>query len=249
MPYANNDGTKIYYETHGHSQGEAIVLLHGFSSSSKQWQMTGYVAALERYYRVILIDLRGHGLSDKPHDHDAYALEKRIDDVRAVLAELAVQRCHVLAYSMGGWLAFGLALRYPQLVATLIIGGAHPYADSLSAFAALDGSDPDAFISALENFIGETVSKEARPFILHNDLAALAAAARDRDGYQPRLAEITAPLMLFSGDGDRRLPTIEKAAKDLHAEKLLIVPGTNHASTLFAAKALLPDIIAFLQQH
>jgi len=245
MPYANNHGTRIYYEVHG--AGEPLVMLHGFSASGKQWQMAGYVEALKKSHSLILIDLRGHGLSDKPRAAAAYALEQRLDDIRAVLAELAVPRSHFLAYSMGGWLAFGLALHSPSLVASLIVGGAHPYADSLAAFSGIDGSDPDAFIRALENFIGESVSQQARPFILHNDLAALAAAANDRDGYEARLAGIKAPLLLFAGAADRRLPLVQRAAADLRARKLLVLPGANHATALFAAQTLLPEIRDFLQ--
>jgi pimeloyl-ACP methyl ester carboxylesterase len=116
-------------------------------------------------------------------------------------------------------------------------------------FAGIDGTDPDAFIAALENFIGETLSREARLFILQNDLAALAAAANDRIGYASQLQRIAAPLMLFVGDGDQRLPLVQKAAAELGAGKLLILPGANHASALFAAHILLPEIKTFLHQH
>ncbi|HTD03471.1 alpha/beta hydrolase [Undibacterium sp.] len=247
MPYATNNGIRIYYEVHG--DGEPLVLLHGFSSASKLWHMAGYVAGLKRSHRLILIDLRGHGLSDKPHDAAAYVLKKRLDDIGAVLAELGISRSHFLAYSMGGWLAFGLAVHYPQLVASLIIGCPHPYADSLAAFSHIDGSDPAAFIEALESFIGEAVSKEARPYLLQNDLLALAAAANDRMGYAARLHDIQAPLMLFAGAGDQRLSLIQRAATELDAEKLLVLPGANHATTLFAANTLLPEIRDFLQSH
>ncbi|MES2073751.1 MAG: alpha/beta hydrolase [Pseudomonadota bacterium] len=247
MPYASNDGTRIYYEVHG--DGEPLVLLHGYTSSSRQWKMLGYVEQLKKSHRVILVDLRGHGLSDKPHDAAAYALEQRLDDIRSVLAELAIARSHFLAYSMGGWLAFGLALYYPQLVASLIIGGAHPYADSLAAFAGVSGAEPEAFLMALESFLGEAISKEARPFILQNDLPALAAAAHDRQGYAEQLNDIKAPLMLFAGEADQRLPLVQRAAAELGAEKLLLLPKANHATALYAAPLLLPEIRDFLQRH
>ncbi|MES2104671.1 MAG: alpha/beta hydrolase [Pseudomonadota bacterium] len=247
MPYADNRGTRIYYEVHG--AGEPLVLLHGFASSGRQWQMAGYVDGLKEAYRLILVDARGHGRSDKPHEAAAYALENRLDDIRAVLAELQLSRAHFLAYSMGGWLAFGMAVHDPHLVASLMIGGAHPYADSLAMFAGVGGAGPDAFIAALESFIGETLSREARLFILQNDLAALAAAANDRNGYAAQLARIAAPLMLFVGDRDQRLPLVQKADRELGAGKLLILPGANHASALFAAHILLPEIRNFLHQH
>ncbi|MFZ6649458.1 alpha/beta fold hydrolase [Undibacterium sp. TJN25] len=241
----NNNGTRIYYEEHG--AGEPLVLMHGFTSSGRQWQMTGFVDGLKDAYRLILIDARGHGQSDKPHDAAAYALEQRLTDINTVLDSLDIVRSHFLAYSMGGWQAFGMALHYPQRVASLAIGGAHPYADSLQAFDGTDGEDLDAFVMAMENFIGEKISREARPFVLQNDIHALLAAANDREGYAARLADVKAPLMLFVGDRDRRLALVQRTAEELQAKKLLLVPGTNHSSTLFASATILPVLKDFLQ--
>ena len=63
----------------------ALVLQHGFSESVVDWYEAGYVDALRSDYRLILIDARGHGASDKPHDPGAYELERRVADVVAVL--------------------------------------------------------------------------------------------------------------------------------------------------------------------
>ncbi|WP_394781205.1 alpha/beta fold hydrolase [Undibacterium sp.] len=247
MPFVNNNGTSIYCEEHG--SGEPLVLMHGFTSSSKQWHMTGFVDGLKDAYRLILIDARGHGQSDKPHDAATYALEHRLADINTVLDALDITTSHFLAYSMGGWQTFGMALHYPQRIRSLVIGGAHPFADSLQAFARTDSSNPDAFIAAMENFIGEKMRPEALPFVLQNDIRALLAAASDREGYAARLADIKAPLMLFVGDRDRRLALVQKTAEELHAEKLLLVPGTNHSSTLFASATILPVLKEFLQQN
>ena len=67
-----NEGVRIHYELEG--DGPALVLHHGFSGSLRHWYMNGYVEALRRTYRLILVDARGHGESDKPHDPASYAL-------------------------------------------------------------------------------------------------------------------------------------------------------------------------------
>jgi pimeloyl-ACP methyl ester carboxylesterase len=75
MPYAHNAGVRIHSQVEG--EGCPLVLQHGFSESVVDWYESGYVDALSRDYRLILIDARGHGTSDKPHDPDAYLLNRR----------------------------------------------------------------------------------------------------------------------------------------------------------------------------
>src|SRR4051794_25832175 len=105
MPYASNQGTRIHYEVEG--VGPPLVLHHGTFGSGEQWRDFGYVEALKRDYQLILIDARGHGASDKPHDPAAYDLTLRVTDVTSVLDDFRVQQAHYFGYSMGGWIGFG----------------------------------------------------------------------------------------------------------------------------------------------
>ena len=107
MPYARNEGVRIHYEVEG--EGPPLVLQHGFSESVVDWYETGYVKALKPDYRLILIDARGHGDSDKPHDPEAYLLNRRVGDVTAVLDALDIATAVYWGYSMGGWIGFGMA--------------------------------------------------------------------------------------------------------------------------------------------
>jgi pimeloyl-ACP methyl ester carboxylesterase len=86
MPYATNQNVRIHDQ--GEGEGPPLVLQHGFSNSLESWYDAGYVHALRPDYRLILIDARGHGASDKPHDPDAYALQRRAGDIVAVLDHL-----------------------------------------------------------------------------------------------------------------------------------------------------------------
>ncbi len=90
MPYATNDGVRISYEREG--SGPPIVLQHGFTRSLEGWRDSGYVAALRDDYELILVDARGHGKSDKPHDPAAYTLDKRVGDILAVLDDAGIAR-------------------------------------------------------------------------------------------------------------------------------------------------------------
>ena len=82
----SNDGVKIHYEVEG--DGPPLLLQHGFSGSLLGWRDAGYVDALRSSYRLMLVDGRGHGQSDKPHDVESYAMQRRVDDALAVLEPL-----------------------------------------------------------------------------------------------------------------------------------------------------------------
>jgi pimeloyl-ACP methyl ester carboxylesterase len=82
-------------------------------------------------------------------------LPLRVSDIVAVLDELGIEKAHYYGYSMGGWIGFGMAKHASDPLRTLIIGGAHPYADKAEPFYGVDGTDPDAFIAAMEKFVGQ----------------------------------------------------------------------------------------------
>ena len=71
MPYATNDGTRIHYRVEG--SGSPLILQHGFFWSLDGWQKWGYVDALKSQFQLVLVDARGHGASDKPHEAAAYS--------------------------------------------------------------------------------------------------------------------------------------------------------------------------------
>ena len=125
MPDAYNGGIRIHYEIEG--AGPPLLLHHGSSGSGADWRDLGYVDALKHDYKLILIDARGAGASDKPHDAAAYDPALRASDVVAVLDDLGIRHTHYFGYSLGGWVGFLLAKYAPDRFTSLILGGAHPY--------------------------------------------------------------------------------------------------------------------------
>lgn len=247
MPFAENNGVKIYFETHG--EGHPVVLLHGFTGNVQQWKLAGYIPRLEKSYRVILIDQRGHGQSDKPHEADAYSLDKRLKDVTSVLDCLDIIKASLFGYSMGGWLAFALAAYFPQRVEALIIGGAHPFEDRIDEFSGVDGSDSNVFLRALASFIGEEIAPEFQPIILQNDLVAVSAAAQPRESLEKYLPAIKVPCLLFAGENDNRFEKIKLCAERLPNASLLVVPMASHATALFKVDVVLPAVKSFLKDN
>ncbi|MCK4379724.1 MAG: alpha/beta hydrolase [Candidatus Lokiarchaeota archaeon] len=121
MPYFTNDGVKIYYEIEG--EGPPIVMIHGFASSLEgNWKLTNWVKNLKDNYKLILLDCRGHGKSDKPHD-DSYYGHKMSDDIIKLMEHLSIEKANLFGYSMGAYITFRLLLTKPDIFISAILGG------------------------------------------------------------------------------------------------------------------------------
>ena len=115
-------GVRLRYFEQG--SGPPVVLLHCFAGDCEsQFIATGFFAALAREHRVLGMDLRGHGGSDKPHDPSAYGAELTRDVVR-LLDHAAIDRAHVVGYSMGAHVVAHLLTQAPQRVVSAVLGGA-----------------------------------------------------------------------------------------------------------------------------
>ena len=250
MPYATREGVRLHYEVEGH--GPPLVLQHGLGGSAEVWRQLGYAAALRDNYQVIMLDARGHGSSDKPHDRAAYGLRSHVADVLAILEALQLSKAHFLGYSMGGLIGFGLAKYAPERVESLVIGGAHPYADQsyVEAFGPLDGDDPEAFLTAFESCVEEPIPQEFRPRILANDLRALtAAAAQPRPALDDVLPAMRMPCLLFVGEADGRRAAVEKCAKQIAHATLVTLQGLGHLGTFVRSDVVLPHVVRFLTEQ
>jgi pimeloyl-ACP methyl ester carboxylesterase len=124
VPYATREDIRLHYEVEGH--GPPLVLHHGLGGSLEAWRQLGYAAALRDRCQMVLLDARGHGASDKPHDRAAYGLLSHVADVLTILEALQLPKAHFFGYSMGGLIGFGLAKYAPEPVESLVISGAHP---------------------------------------------------------------------------------------------------------------------------
>ncbi len=125
MPFVTNDGVRIRYEVEG--SGPPLLLhIGGVGGALEDWYDAGYVAALRDTYQVILMDPRGQGKSDKPHDPAAYVRRERIGDVFAVLDTLDIERTHFWGYSSGGHVGYGMGVFASNRLRSLIAGGASP---------------------------------------------------------------------------------------------------------------------------
>lgn len=249
MPFAISDGRLIHYQVEG--DGPPLLLHHGFTSSLEAWRFFGFTAALRERYRVIMFDALGHGQSDKPHDSTAYTQQQRCRDALAVLDELHISQAHFFGYSLGGWVGYGLVRHARDRLSSLILGAAHPYADTgWNVFHGIDGRDPDAFIAAFETLLNERISPQVQMLIRANDLVALAAAAQQpRPSQEDLLPRMDLPCLMFCGDHDARHAAIQRIAALLPQGEFASLPGVTHFGGLMQSELVLPPVLDFLSRQ
>jgi len=249
MPYADNQGVHIHYRVEG--AGPPLVLQHGFTQSIEEWVKFGYVAGLEADYRVILVDARGHGQSDKPHEPAAYPIESRAADVVAVLDTLGVTKAHYWGYSMGGWIGFGLAQLAPERIDRLVIGGQHAYAQSSEGLRQMvrtgiaDGND--AFVAAAEKRWGFKATPEIRERLGRADLQAYVAMAQDRPSLEAMLPGMRMPCCLYGGETDPNCEPAKSASRVIPGARFFSLPGLSHAAAFQRSDLVLPRVVPFLR--
>jgi pimeloyl-ACP methyl ester carboxylesterase len=248
MPYADNHGVQIHYRIEG--SGQPLVLQHGFTESIEDWYECGYVGALKGDYQLILVDQRGHGKSDKPHEPTAYALDVRVADVAAVLDAAGVQKAHFWGYSMGAWIGFGMAQFASNRVDRLVIGAQHPFARSMEHLrqmirAGIDGGT-DAFLAAFQQTFGPAEGAFAQR-LRSADLQALLALAQDRTGLDELLSEISVPCCLYAGEMDDICVQARAASQRIPEAIFFSLPGLDHCEAFSRADLVLPPVLRFLQ--
>ncbi len=255
MPYATRDGVRIYYEVDG--SGPPLVLHVGFLGSLDDWRRPDvrYTEALRDAYRLVLLDPRGQGRSDKPHDPAAYRLRERVGDVTAVLDPEGVERAHFWGYSMGGWVGFALGAYAPDRVTSLVLGGTDPFPRDdrpveEDAWLRLFRQGMPAFVADWERH-DPHLPAAVRGRWLALDAAALAAAweARLTDpGLGDAFPGIRVPTLVYYGTVDYpdRLP--EQAAGQMSGASAVALEGLNHPQAFRRGDLILPHVRAFLDR-
>ena len=203
MQSFDSDGVQIAYLDEG--AGEPILLIHGFASNAAtNWVDPQWVRTLTQDgRRVIALDNRGHGQSDKLYDPACYGAPEMADDAIRLLDNLKIDRVDVLGYSMGARIAAFLAIAHPERVRSAVFGGL-----GIHMVRGMVGAGPLA--AALEAPKLEDVTNDtARSFRIfaeqtNSDLKALAACMRGpREKVPPeKLAALTVPVLVAVGSKD-----------------------------------------------
>jgi pimeloyl-ACP methyl ester carboxylesterase len=244
MPYVNNNHIRIHYAVEG--SGPPLVLQHGSLGRGEDWENFGYAEILKRDNQLILVDARGHGASDKPHEQAAYDMALRVSDITAVLDELQIGQSDYFGYSMGGWIGFGLAKYVPERWRSIIIGGAHPYFENLQPFREIMPQEPAEFALMMEKVFGRYLTPQIRAALIANDLKAVSAFMHHRASLAEVLPLMTMPCLLFVGEDDPRLPQVQQCCRALANATLVSFPGCDHVAGFARSDLVLPHVTAFL---
>jgi pimeloyl-ACP methyl ester carboxylesterase len=173
----------------------------------------------------------------------------RVADVTAVLDALTIRHAHYFGYSMGGWIGFGLAKYAPERVRTLILGGAHPYAERLQARHTVMDQGLDAFIAASERSVGCHMTPTLRARLMATDLHALRAQTQDRPSLADVLPTMAMPCLLFVGETEPRLPDVQMCMQHIPNVAFFVVPRYDHFGAWARSDLVLPHVTTFLAQY
>lgn len=229
MPNFHNGAVEIAYLDEG--EGEPILLVHGFASSKNvNWVYPTWVSELRKGgRRVIALDNRGHGDSDKLYDPAQYSIPMMAGDVVALMDHLDIPRADVMGYSLGARMTAWLGARQPERLRSAILGGI--------GIAMIDGGGPGENVAvALEaptlDEVTDPVGRTFRAFAdqTRSDRKALAACLRGSRGLMTRdqAKSISVPVLIAVGTADEVAGSAEELGRIIPGSDVLDIPNRDH---------------------
>ena len=239
--FSSFDGSKIYYEIRG--KGKPVLLVHGFISNSTSWKRTAlYTDLLNDGYKVILLDMRGNGKSDKPHDTAAYENDAEAKDIMKLMSLLRIKHYSAIGYSRGSIITARL-LVLDKRVQNAVLGGMG------LDFTNTEWPRRKMFYRAL---MGDSIPqlKGAVDYVKSQGLDQLALAYLQKaqpSTSKEMLTKVKQPVLVISGDKDSDNGSAAELAKVLPNSSIVTTPGDhNHAS---ATPEFSKEILIFLKKH
>jgi pimeloyl-ACP methyl ester carboxylesterase len=245
-------GIRIGYRIEG--AGPPLVLLHGWSQMADAWWEAGYGDALVDDFKVIAIDRRGHGESDKPHDAALYVESVIVSDIVAVLAAEGVERAIVWGFSMGAVDAASLAILEPTAVIALVCGGDTPIPSRhgegrqeqhLATAAAVSSAEG---LETLLRHLGSSEEAIAASSA-RNDTRALSAAMAGCADRFPAVADIHAPSLWYEGSEDHPFSKEDLQLAAQFDVETQLISGADHVATFRRVGDVLRIVRPFLDKH
>lgn len=234
------DQTRIYYEVKG--KGKPVLLIHGFTGNGSDWKAKPiYDSLVATGFRVITVDLRGNGLSDKPHNAEAYANDAEAKDVMGLLRHLGVKKYQVVGYSRGSIILARL-LVLDKHVTKAVIGG-----------MGADFTNPmwPRRLGLYEALMYDSIKgyDDFRKRIISSGLDRLALAYQQKE--QPstskqELAKIRQKVLIICGDKDEENGKGQDLRQLIPGSAYLTVPG-NHGSAAGTTE-FAKEVLAFLKR-
>ncbi len=243
MPKARINNIEINYRESG--EGFPLLLIHGFTGNLRIWALQ--VPVLTRDFRMVSIDQRGHGHSEKPTRPEDYSLELMAEDAYGLLQHLGIDGCYLIGHSMGGMVAQLLTLAHPESVRALVLVDT-----AAEATSSMRTQDRARLVEIARDRGMEAVFEEQlrinpaadqlraqaallelwrQQFLLTSREAYIhcARAVAKRKPLLDKLHTIEAPTLIICGENDEPMLA---ASRQMHeripGSELVIIPGAGH---------------------
>ena len=248
MPYTRRSEKKN--QNKNTQKSPPLVLVHAYTSSGwTNWVAPGWVEFLSARHTLLVPDLRGHGLSQKPYSTAAYTVRSLAGDVLAVMDREGFERSPIFGYSMGGMVALELLLSHPGRIEAAIIGGMGSYFPRGRGRFSLErqpaaSTAPRRGPVELARFLGG--------YFARFDPIALDRVFRGVfRGNQPvdpaRLHEVHAPVLVAAGTRDPFFAPARDLAAAIPGARFLPLPREGHLSAI-RNPLLRAEVAAFLER-
>ena len=252
-----SDGVRIHYLRAG-DQGSWVVLIHGYTDSGERmFFSTGIAPALARNHRVVAIDNRNHGLSDKPEPNGT----GRAEDVIELMDHLGIDRAHIHGYSMGGGITATLLGSHPGRFITAGFGGSgirETDPELREKAEAMDTPMPEPEGREAEAFarLRAAALARSRAAALARSRAAAASRTPAREDSVPAarteidLTQVMIPVFAINGEFDSPHAKTERMVRELADFTNVIIPGKNHIGAVVGPMPLyVESIVEFIDAH
>lgn len=248
--FTASDGVKIHYYTLG-AEGSWVVLIHGYTDTAKRmWIDSGIAGNLAGNHRIVALDNRNHGQSDKPTPNGS----GRAEDILELMDHLGIEKAHIHGYSMGGGITGRLLASNPERFITAGFGGSGIYETDETVreqVATLDPEMPEA----------EGVAAAAYQRLRASAAAARAAAGSEggasrssfRVPLEIDLTTIDIPVIAINGEFDRPYSKSHRMWRELKNFTNVILPGRNHMTAIAVGVPMdeiyVREIVKFINAH
>jgi pimeloyl-ACP methyl ester carboxylesterase len=234
------DGTKIYYETSG--KGEAVILIHGFIVNSQSWKHTAlYTGLINNGYKVVLLDQRGNGRSDKPHDSTAYDNDAEAKDIMALTKKLGVKKYSAIGYSRGSIIVSRLLILDKNIQKGVIGGMGSDFTNPvwprrIMFYHALRGDSVPELKELVNNVKRQGLDQMALAYLQRSQPSTSKEA----------LSKIKQPVLVICGDHDDDNGSAKALASLIPGAMFITTPGVHNDAN--QSKEFSEAVISFLQK-
>lgn len=229
--FAATDGVRIHYLEAGPKSGSAVILIHGYSGSARGNWFTNHVAeALAQKHRVVAIDCRGHGQSEKPHDPMKYG-PQMAKDVIELMDHLHIAKAHIHGYSMGGFITAQLLAKWPERFLTASFGGSGVPEENpvLRATVPPDKPGPDPREAEARKILSQNPDRDEEAL-----RAIRSYPWKPEERLKIDLKKVQIPVLAINGEFDGPNAKTHRMKRELAHFQSVVLPGKSHLTAIMA---------------